>query len=151
MIEFIIRYWIQILFGLIVSGLGILFKTIYNTWKKGNELQKAEEKEALIESVKTLLDDFREKDAQINKQIDDINKQVDDIKDKVNLVVSGVLSIQGEQFKSHCSSLLEPSHIITLEEFESIELEHQVYNSLGGNHIGDYLFSLVLEKYKNSL
>ena len=38
-----------------------------------------------------------------------------------------------------------------IEEFERIQADHDVYNSLGGNHDGDSLFGLVEHKYKNKI
>ena len=62
-----------------------------------------------------------------------------------------MLSVQGRAFKAECRRLLEDSHSITLNEYESILQEHITYNNLGGNHEGDGLFSMVQAKYKNQL
>ena len=37
-------------------------------------------------------------------------------------------------------------HIITLDEWEELDIDHTAYNGLGGNHKGDHLFSLVKKK-----
>lgn len=65
-----------------------------------------------------------------------------------NLMKAGLLSVQGRQFKKHCRELLEPSHAITVDEYEEIVIDHDAYNGLGGNHTGDMLFSAVVKKYE---
>lgn len=70
---------------------------------------------------------------------------------EIDAIKGGMLSVQGRAFKSECRRLLEDSHTITLNEYESILQEHITYNNLGGNHEGDGLFSMVQAKYKNQL
>jgi len=66
----------------------------------------------------------------------------------VNSIKADVLSIEGAYFKSECRKLLDPKHIMTQEEFDTITIEHGAYNGLGGNHEGDMLYELVKEKQK---
>ncbi len=54
-------------------------------------------------------------------------------------------------FKDKCRKLLKEDHVITLDEWEEVDAEHNIYNALGGNHNGDYLYQLVSEKVKNTL
>jgi hypothetical protein len=63
----------------------------------------------------------------------------------------GILSIQGRNFKTDCRLLLQKDHVITQEEWESISVAHDIYNSLGGNHDGDRLYEDVETKYHNNL
>lgn len=65
----------------------------------------------------------------------------------MNVLKGGILSIQGRGFKHDCRKLLEDGHIITLNEFEALGAEHNIYKSLGGNSHGDALFDLVKVKY----
>ena len=64
---------------------------------------------------------------------------------------SGLLSIQGRDFKRHCRELLDDEHEITLDEWEQIDADHEAYNGLGGNHKGDQLYELVKKKVENNL
>lgn len=77
--------------------------------------------------------------------------KLDDLEEQVRMLRSGVLSVQGRQFKADCRRLLDPNHNISLEEYEDIEEDHIVYNNLGGNHNGDKLFAMVEAKYKQGL
>lgn len=70
---------------------------------------------------------------------------------EIDAIKRGILDIQGEAFKNFCRILLQPEHIITVEELEECTLKHSTYKSLGGNHDGDTLFELVQEKAKNQL
>lgn len=59
--------------------------------------------------------------------------------------------MQGRNFKNDCKKLLDTNHTITLQEYEALLQDHTIYNSLGGNHEGDALFSMVEAKYKNTV
>lgn len=59
--------------------------------------------------------------------------------------------MQKRQFIQECREFLQPDRDITIEEFERLQEEHKVYNSLGGNHDGDDLFNMVKEKVTNDL
>jgi hypothetical protein len=70
---------------------------------------------------------------------------------KIDGVKGDVLTMGGAYFRSECRKLLKKEHIITQEEFNTITLEHDAYNNLGGNHEGDMLFEMVKEKHKEQL
>jgi len=80
-----------------------------------------------------------EEDALIHNELDKINTEVDTIE-------SGILSIQGKQFRELCEELLTQDYI-TVEEYEDFEAEYDIYKSLGGNHKGDALHARVVAKY----
>lgn len=73
------------------------------------------------------------------------------IHEEIDVIKSGMLSLEGKTFKEECRRLLDIHHVITLSEYELIQTEHDVYNKLGGNHEGDGLFSMVVAKYQNAL
>lgn len=73
------------------------------------------------------------------------------IHQEIDVIKSGMLSLEGKTFKEECRRLLDIHHVITLAEYELIQTEHEVYNKLGGNHEGDGLFSMVVAKYQNAL
>ena len=95
---------------------------------------------------------------QVDKRIDALEKRMDaihsrnDIQDEnMNILKSGVLSLQKEQFLKLGRKLLESDHVITYEEYMTYTQQHIVYNSLGGNHEGDAQFALVEKKYHSGL
>ena len=57
----------------------------------------------------------------------------------------------GSNFKRRCEAFLQPEHEISLQEFNELQEDHEAYNALGGNHIGDQLFDLVCEKYSHTV
>lgn len=80
-----------------------------------------------------------------------IHQEIDELKDDFKIMKGGILSIQGRDFKADCRILLQPDHEITLNEYEALIEEHEVYKSLGGNHEGDALFNMVQQKYGEQL
>ena len=43
MIDFIVKYWIEFLFGLIISGMGVMAKLMYNQHLKNKAIDKGVE------------------------------------------------------------------------------------------------------------
>lgn len=69
----------------------------------------------------------------------------------LNSLKRGLLSVQGRQFKADCKRLLDPNHVITIEEFQQINEDHEAYHALGGNHNGDAIFELVKKKAEEKI
>lgn len=141
MLEFIIKYWVQTLLGVVVGALSFACKRIYKLYQSEKNRQKTKEQEEFRDELKDVIREVgRESllgDQKLQKQI--------------NVITNGVLSIQGKNFKQECRELLQDGREITLAEFESIQEEYDTYKSLGGNHDGDILFNMVLQKATHNL
>ena len=141
MVDFIIKYWVQTLLGLIIGALSFACKKIYDLYQ--SEKQRLVEKEQV--RLKKDLDDTT---AKVNKESLEgdivLQKQIDAMR-------AGILSIQGKTFKQECRELLQEGREISLVEFEAIQEDYNVYKSLGGNHDGDTLFNMVLQKATHNL
>ena len=74
-----------------------------------------------------------------------IHNELDEIHSEVDAIESGILSVQGKQFREMCEDLLKQDYI-TVEEYEEFEEEYAVYKGLGGNHRGDSLHARVVAK-----
>ena len=159
MLDFIVKYWMQFGFGLIVAGLTALSKYFYNLYKKEKSHQKTEEQNNFYQEIKNAitaervvtqncLDVNQQKSIECDQVLD---QKVSNLKEKIDMLQDGILSIQGRDFKSDCRALLQPDHEITLDEYEQIIEDHEVYNNLGGNHKGDELFDLVTHKFDAGL
>jgi hypothetical protein len=144
MLEFIVKYWIEFLFGLIVTGGGIFLKRYAELVKKE---QKAQQNEFYSKLKAEISDSYQQ------SQYDDkvLQGEIDDLKDELNCLKKGILSLQGRQFKQACIMLLNENHDISLEEYQEIDNDHDAYNGLGGNHNGDRLFNLVKKKAERTL
>lgn len=94
-------------------------------------------KNMLKETEERILTQREAKSVERDKRIEEIRK--------------GLLSIQGQSFKEKCHKLLAQEHQIDVEELENITKDHDAYKGLGGNHEGDTLFSLVIEKAKKDI
>lgn len=66
--------------------------------------------------------------------------------DNLELIKSGLLAVQGHEFRNKCRRLLAQEEIKP-EDYEQLESDHLAYNGLGGNHKGDSLFDQVKTKY----
>lgn len=136
MLEFILKYWIEFFFGLVIAVGGFAIK---RTLKSYQQERTEEKKEFLKEIQKEIQAEFVRSD-----------KKETELQNEIKILKNGLLSIQGRTFKANCKKLLEEGHEISLEEYEEITKDHDAYNSLGGNHNGDQLYQLVRQKVENS-
>lgn len=136
MLEFILKYWIEFLFGLVIAGGGFIIKRTLKSYKQ----ERADEKKEFLKEIQK----------EIQAEFVRSDKKETELQNEIKILKNGLLSIQGRTFKSNCKKLLEENHEISLEEYEEITKDHDAYNSLGGNHNGDQLYQLVRQKVENS-
>ena len=136
MLEFILKYWIEVLFGAVIAIGGYMVKRTLKSYRQ----ERIEEKNAFLESIKK----------EISAEFERSNGRETELAGEIKTLKAGLLSIQGRAFKNNCKRLLDPDHEISLEEYEEITKDHDAYNSLGGNHNGDELFILVRKKVEES-
>ena len=139
LLEFVIKYWVEFAFGLIVTGGGYFVRRYL----------KMREDEQNRERTK-FYDNFK-KDIFI--KYDEIKKESEngdlELQKQLDLLRKGILSLQKKEFFKECQALLEEDHELTLDEYEQCIEDHDAYNGLKGNHRGDSLFALVEEKAKH--
>ena len=136
MLEFVLKYWIEFLFGGVIAIGSYMIKRTLKSFRQ----ERADEKEAFLEGIKD----------EIRAEFERSNKKETELAEEIKVLKAGLLSIQGRTFKSNCRRLLDPDHDISLEEYEEITKDHDAYNSLGGNHNGDQLYQLVRKKVEDS-
>ena len=146
MLDFIVTYWLEFLFGLIAALVTFLIKQYYNLQKKVHNQLRDNFEEEIIEAINSSLKKEQEK---TNKEIASAKEEILKVHKSTDILKTGLLNVQRKNFMEFCYLLLEPDHIITKEEYENIEEDHEVYNALDGNHKGDELFRVVSEKYFN--
>lgn len=159
MIEFILEYWLEALFGVAVGVLSFFCKRFYSLYKKEQQREKEVEQEHITDEFKSFADEEHKKILDIihenvvaSKNADvEIKKELAVMNEGLELLKMGLLGIQGPGFKAKCKYLLGADHVITLEEWEEINNDHDIYNSLGGNHNGDRLYNDVSYKYHSQL
>lgn len=139
LLEFVIKYWVEFAFGLIVTGGGYFVRRYL----------KMREDEQNRERTK-FYDNFK-KDIFI--KYDEIKKESEngdlELQKQLDLLRKGILSLQKKEFFKECQALLEEDHELTLDEYQQCIEDHDAYNGLKGNHRGDSLFALVEEKAKH--
>lgn len=113
---------------------------------EGRRKFKEEIKKEVKDSIK---EEFQEEFEKNEIRDSQIATTLQDITNAIKTITQGLLSVQRRSFKEDCEHLLDPEHVITLDEFQQITNDHDIYNALGGNHTGDQLFKLVEEKAKH--
>lgn len=175
LLDFIIEYWTEFLFGIVAAGIlagGRYIWTLFkNRLKDSLEEQitsitdvitkrmsetdkKLEAKNtSLTQQIGELQADMKIMQQEIQRNKNDenlIEKKIDTLEDNLNTLKGGILSLQRREFKGECRKLLNQKEAITYEQYTMLQNEHTVYNSLGGNHEGDQLFKLVSMRYANT-
>lgn len=90
MIEFIARYWIQFVFGLITTGMGIFCKKVWDLYKKEKNTQKTEEQKKFYAE---LITEIRKEHEYSNESDKVIQGQVDTLKGDLSILKEGILSL----------------------------------------------------------
>lgn len=175
LLDFIIKYWTEFLFGIVAAGIlaggkyiWMLFKnrlkdsleeqitsiTGVITKRMSETDEKLEAKNTnLTQQIGELQADMKIMQQEIQKNKNDenlIEKKIDTLEDNLNTLKGGILSLQRKEFKEECRKLLNQKEAITYEQYTMLQREHTIYNSLGGNHEGDQLFKLVSMRYANT-
>lgn len=169
--EFVAKYWLEFLFGLVVAGLGIFAKKFWSMLKNEQNQQRKD----FYDSVTEMLSDHKEevnqtlkdwktevnelitkKEGAMLKKIDEQRKDSiaehkvigSDIKD----LKDGLLGVYSKSFKEDCECFLSrESKEVSLDEYKELSDEHDVYNRLGGNHYGDELFAMAKKKVESEI
>lgn len=141
LIDFLIKYWLEVFLSLIVAGMGFALKKTWGLYKR-----EREEKEKA--KIKAEVNEAYQKS---HKEDEIIQKEISALKIEIDIFKKGLLSIQGKIFMQECDRLLDENHDITLDEYQQLLDDHDIYNGLGGNHKGDNLFLLVEKKVSNTL
>lgn len=113
--------------------------------------QKIEMQQQMASCYANLLSVVNQRDDNLLDADKGIHEDIKNLANEFMSVKEGMLAVQGRAFKEECHRLLDPTHEITLIEYENILKDHETYHNLGGNHEGDALFSMVESKYKHSL
>lgn len=172
----VLKYWVEFILGLIVAGGGFLIKRYLRLEKEERQREQKEyfdkmlkkiqsENQHVLKSLEKEHDKMNQnsenKYNEINIKVDKaleagreeskaddavLEKEISAMKKNITALTAGVLSMQGKEFINNCRKLLAEDHIITLDEWEELDIDHTAYNGLGGNHKGDHLFSLVKKK-----
>ena len=139
-----INYWIPVFFGAVISIGTLIVKKLY----KLNKIEQEQRRKEFLEKMEKTID---EKMTVLTQEDKNIYKEINKVHEEVEVLKGGMLSVHGNEFKNQCKRALAEDHEITLEEFDELEYEHAIYNSLGGNHTGDQLFALVKAKFEANL
>ena len=164
--EFILKYWVEVLFGIVVTGGGFLLKHHFKLFKESLDHKMEERDNKLLDKVaklftasnKTIQESIDKLRSDTKDDIDGVYAEIVDLKDDIKNVRKdvesirrGVLDVQGPQFKAKCKEVLQDSHQITVDEWLALKKEYEIYTGMGGNSDGSELYKLVHEKYSKHL
>lgn len=164
--EFILKYWVEVLFGIVVAGGGFLLKHHFKLFKESLDHKMEERDDKLLEKMtkvltasnKTIQDSIDKLRSDTKDDIDgvyaelvDLKDDIKDVRKDVESIRRGVLDVQGPQFKAKCKEVLQDSHQITVDEWLALKKEYEIYTGMGGNSDGSELYKLVHEKYSKHL
>lgn len=164
--EFILKYWVEVLFGIVVTGGGFLLKHHFKLFKESLDHKMEERDDKLLEKMtkvltasnKTIQDSIDKLRSDTKDDIDgvytelvDLKDDIKDVRKDVESIRRGVLDVQGPQFKAKCKEVLQDSHQITVDEWLALKKEYEIYTGMGGNSDGSELYKLVHEKYSKYL
>ena len=164
--EFILKYWVEVLFGIIVTVGGFLLKHHFKLLKESLDHKMEERDDKLLEkmtkvlttsnkaiqdSIDKLRSDTKDDIDGIYVELVDLKDDIKDVRKDVESIRRGVLDIQGPQFKAKCKEVLQDSHQITVDEWLALKKEYEIYTGMGGNSDGSELYNLVHEKYSKHL
>lgn len=145
-LEWLGKYWLEWLCGLIATGALFFAKHYIKIQRQVNEEKWKNKEKNMCGKIITTLED-RIQGVEDKSAAEDviIHNELDEIHSEVDTIESGILSVQGKQFREKCEDLLKQDYI-TVEEYEEFEEEYAVYKGLGGNHRGDSLHARVVAK-----
>ena len=148
--EFILKYWVEVVFGLIVSGLSFACRRYWKLWREEQQHQKTEEQKAFYDGIIEKIDErFEETNNRITALDNKVEKNVQSSDAQQKILREGLLSVQGNNFKRQCKALLEPTHKISETEWLQHQIDFEAYERLGGNDDGHDLHNAVAHKYYN--
>lgn len=177
----VLKYWVEFFLGAIVAGGGFLVKRFLKLEREDRKREQDEYFQALTNNLsmdnskvlkslqaehETIEQHSLERYSEITENVqkamllardeskdDDkfLQDQISALAKDLSGIKAGMLSMQGKEFRANCRKLLAEDHEITLDEWEEIDADHEAYNSLGGNHRGDQLYSLVKKKAERFL
>lgn len=164
--EFILKYWVEVLFGIVVTGGGFLLKHHFKLFKESldHKMENRDDKlldkvakllaasnKTIQESIDKLRSDTKDDIDGVYAELVDLKDDIKDIRKDVESIRRGVLDVQGPQFKAKCKEVLQDSHQITVDEWLALKKEYEIYTGMGGNSDGSELYKLVHEKYSKHL
>lgn len=164
--EFILKYWVEVLFGIVVTGGGFLLKHHFKLFKESLDHKMEERDDKFLEKMtkvltasnKTIQDSIDKLRSDTKDDIDgvyaelvDLKDDIKDVRKDVESIRRGVLDVQGPQFKAKCKEVLQDGHQITVDEWLALKKEYEIYTGMGGNSDGSELYKLVHEKYSKHL
>ena len=164
--EFILKYWVEVLFGIVVTGGGFLLKHHFKLFKESldHKMEERDDKlfekmtkvltasnKAIQDSIDKLRSDTKDDIDGVYAELVDLKDDIKDVRKNVESIRRGVLDVQGPQFKAKCKEVLQDSHQITVDEWLALKKEYEIYTGMGGNSDGSELYKLVHEKYSKHL
>lgn len=151
MIDWIIKYWLEVGFGLLISVIGFGIRWIAKKLKEEYQEQNSKMIEYFDQKLKEQKSELIEMlNDRLAQQETKLLKADSNIRTDVTKLQIGIEAVHNKSFCHSCRELLKPGHIITQAEQEDIDNEFKIYVELGGDpHLA--LYEHVKSKYEQGL
>lgn len=146
MIDWIIKYWLEVGFGLLISIVGFGVRWIAKKLKEEYQEQNSK----MFNYIDRKLQEQKEELAKVNERLALQETKLLEIRNEVNTLQGGIKAINTKSFQHSCRKLLSPGHVITQAEQEEVDNEFKIYVQLGGDS-NDPLYAHVKAKYDRGL
>lgn len=118
MAEWILKYWVEVLFSIVVGAITLLYKRFLSLHKKEQDAGRNKFKEEIKTEIKdSIKREFREEFEKNTERDSRIMETLNTLTTNINTLTEGLLSVQRREFEANCRNLLNPDHNITLDEF----------------------------------
>lgn len=118
MAEWILKYWVEVLFSVVVGVITLLYKRFLSIHKKEQAAERSKFKEEIKTEIKdSIKHEFREEFEKNNERDSRIMETLNKLTTSIDTLTEGLLSVQRREFEADCHKLLDPNHNITLDEF----------------------------------
>lgn len=119
LLDWIFRYWLEILFSGLIGGVGIAFKYAWSQIKKE------------FEGIKQTQSDLKSLKEDINEKFENIENKVNDLHDQSSR--SDLVLIKDAVLRKIRFGLQDPSGCVSMSDAETCAMLMAQYEELGGN------------------
>lgn len=162
MLDFIVKYWLQFIFGIVASALSGALVYYRKQYKKAKELKTQEQKRNLETTIYNILtgEKYQEQlEKIVEKKIDIISKKSDSKDKELQQSLNGIkLDIQkmqsvlvlffSERFKEYAITLLEKPYIYP-DELDNFQMLYDSCKDLGESHVETFYKKVISLPLKN--
>ena len=141
MLTFIVKYWVEFLFGLVALGITAYVKYQFSTLTKMKQAYEEQEKEIFLKEVYDKIDSMKES---MDERMEDFSKNLESFSQSINHVQDGILAVQYDRLNYLCMSCLKRQEVAE-KDYLNIQQLYKSYKENNGNHGMDEIYHAVMK------